>query len=186
MASTILVGDHVLVERASLAPATSWAPFLRYDEVHRRDIIVFYKPVIDPSGEHTPLVKRVIGIPGDRIHLRNGIVYLNGVAQNEPWAAQPTAANYNPFIDDFPAISPSPDLGATAAWSVAIPQSSTMATSKSSRQLLCHRRQSPELARQPLLGLRPPAKHRRTSPVRLLVHRNPGVRRRYPIAIRKR
>src|ERR1700679_569739 len=92
MASTLLVGDHVMVEREGLAPDSQWAPFLHYREVHRGDVIVFYKPVEQPNGEHIFLVKRVIGIPGDRIHLRNGIVYLNGVAQNEPQAAKPTAA----------------------------------------------------------------------------------------------
>src|SRR5271155_4163071 len=95
MASTLLVGDHVMVEREGLAPAADWAPFLHYREVHRGDVIVFYKPVEQPNGEHIFLVKRVIGIPGDRIHLRNGIVYLNGVAQNEPQAAMP-ASDDNP------------------------------------------------------------------------------------------
>src|SRR6266481_9316214 len=95
MASTLLVGDHVLVERATLAPSTSWAHFLPYREVHRGEPIVFYKPFAEPNGEHIILVKRVIAIPGDRIHLRRGIVYLNGVAQVEPRATKPTIANYD-------------------------------------------------------------------------------------------
>jgi signal peptidase I len=121
MASTILVGDHVVVERANLAPAADWAPFLRYREVHRGDVVVFYKPAAEADGEHEPLVKRVIGIPGDRIHLRNGIVYLNGVAQDEPEAAKPTYANYDPYNDDFPAIAPSDGRGVTPEWSVLLP-----------------------------------------------------------------
>ena len=121
MASTLLVGDHVMVERENLAPATDWAPFVHYREIKRGDIIVFYKPVAQPNGEHIPLVKRVIGIPGDRIHLRNGIVYLNGVAQNEPQIAKPTAANYDPYVDDFPAIDPASEPGVTAEWSVSLP-----------------------------------------------------------------
>ena len=49
---------------------TKWAPFVYYRNVHRGDVIVFFKP-----GEpDLYLVKRVIGIPGDRIHLRNGVV----------------------------------------------------------------------------------------------------------------
>lgn len=118
MASTLLVGDHVVVERASLAPATSWAPFLRYDTVHRDDIIVFYTPFPEADGTCWTLVKRVIGVPGDRIHLRNGVVYRNGVAQTEPFATRPTAADYYAYIDDFPSVAPSPDIGATAEWSV--------------------------------------------------------------------
>ncbi|MGA8111731.1 MAG: signal peptidase I [Acidobacteriaceae bacterium] len=117
MASTLLVGDHVLVERANLAPAASWAPFVHYRQVHRDDIIVFYTPFLEADGQHWILVKRVIGIPGDCLHLHDGIIYRNGVAQNEPFAAQPTESDYNAYVDDFPSIAPSTDLGATPAWS---------------------------------------------------------------------
>jgi signal peptidase I len=120
MASTLLVGDHVVVERETLAPAPKWAPFMHYREVHRGDIVVFYKPTEEPNGEHIFVVKRVIGIPGDHIHLRNGIIYLNGVAQDEPHAAKPTSANYDPYVDDFPSVDPSAEPGVTAEWSVLI------------------------------------------------------------------
>jgi signal peptidase I len=121
MASTLLVGDHVMVERENLAPAADWAPFVHHREIRRGDIIVFYKPVAQPNGEHIPLVKRVIGIPGDRIHLRNGIVYLNGVAQDEPQAAKPSADNYDPYVNDFPSIDPASEPEVTAEWSVSLP-----------------------------------------------------------------
>src|ERR1700733_3852816 len=106
MEKTLLVGDHVLVDRITLAPPTAWAPFLHYRDVRRGDIIVFFKP-----GEpDLYLVKRVVGIPGDHIHLVNGIVYLNGVAQNEPQAAKPDENDGNPnhaFLpsrDAFPRV----------------------------------------------------------------------------------
>src|ERR1700761_7931506 len=102
MASTLLTGDHVLVERESLAPAAKWAPFIPYRDVRRGDVIVFYKPVVERNGEHSFLVKRVIGVPGDHIHLRNGIVFLNGVAQVEPQAAKPGEGFYDPYVNDFP------------------------------------------------------------------------------------
>jgi signal peptidase I len=121
MASTLLVGDHVLVERATLAPPTSWAPFLPYRTVHRGEPIVFYKPFPEPTGEHIILVKRVIGVPGDRIHLRRGIVYLNGLEQVEPRAAKPSAANYDPYRDDFPSIPSANIPGVTAQWSLDLP-----------------------------------------------------------------
>ncbi len=121
MASTLLVGDHVLVERETLAPAAKWAPFLHYREVRRGDVVVFYKPTEQPNGDHPFLVKRVIGIPGDRLHLRNGIVYLNGVAQDEPEAAKPTAANYDAYVNDFPAVDPSAERGVTPEWSALMP-----------------------------------------------------------------
>jgi signal peptidase I len=100
MENTLLIGDHVVVDRITLAPPTSWAPFVHYRPVHRGDVIVFMKP-----HSETPdmiLVKRAIGVPGDRIHLRQGVVYLNGVAQNEPYALQPTDGDLIPFRDDFP------------------------------------------------------------------------------------
>src|SRR5271156_4983240 len=127
MASTLLVGDHVVVERETLAPAAKWAPFMPYREVHRGDIVVFYKPTVEPNGEHIFLVKRVIGTPGDHIRLRNGIVYLNGVAQNEPETSKPddTDGNpnhaYNPYRDDFPSVTPSPESGLTATWALDLP-----------------------------------------------------------------
>jgi signal peptidase I len=104
MASTLLTGDHVLVERQTLAPAAKWAPFLPYRDVRRGDVIVFYKPVEERNGNHIFLVKRVIGIPGDHIHLRNGVVYLNGVAQVEPQTAKPGGTFYDPYVNDFPSI----------------------------------------------------------------------------------
>src|ERR1700754_2201811 len=64
MVKTLLIGDHVLVDRISLAPAAEWAPFTHYRDVHRGDVIVFLKP-----GEPDLfLVKRAIALPGDRIH----------------------------------------------------------------------------------------------------------------------
>jgi signal peptidase I len=121
MASTILVGDHVLVERVSLAPSSSLAPFISYRDVRRGEPIVFYKPILEPDGQEMILVKRVIGIPGDRIHLRHGIVYLNGVPQVEPQAAKITSANYDPYRDDFPSIPSTNVFGVTAEWSLDLP-----------------------------------------------------------------
>ncbi len=117
MEKTLLIGDHVLVDRVTLAPPTTWAPFVPYRNVKRGDIIVFFKP-----GEpDLYLVKRVVGVPGDRIHLRNGIVYLNGQPQNEPLADKPTDANYFPYRDDFPAIAPNEASDVTASWALDLP-----------------------------------------------------------------
>jgi signal peptidase I len=122
MASTLLVGDHILAERATLAPAGSWSSLLFYRDVHRGDIIIFHKP-IEENGEYAILVKRVIGIPGDRIHLRNGVLFLNGIAQNEPWATRPTPADARPYADNFPSLAPSMDEDVTAEWFVQLPSS---------------------------------------------------------------
>jgi signal peptidase I len=122
MASTLLVGDHVLVDRASLAPAASGPRIIPYRALRRGEPVVFYKPLLEPDGSNLIMVKRVIAIPGDRIHLRNGIVYLNGVPQTEPQAAQPTAANFDAYRDDFPSIPPDNVPGVTATWALDLPQ----------------------------------------------------------------
>jgi len=128
MEKTLLIGDHVLVDRIALAPPTKWAPFVYYRDVRRGDIIVFLKP--NPETPDLYLVKRAIGIPGDHIHLRNGIVYLNGVAQDEPLAGKPSFDGdpqhaYNPYRDDFPSIPPPPmeigPGGLTASWALDLP-----------------------------------------------------------------
>jgi signal peptidase I len=107
MENTLLIGDHLLVDRVTLAPPTSWAPLVHYRTVQRGDIIVFLKP--NPESPDLILVKRVIGLPGDRVHLSHGTVYLNGVAQDEPLAVQPRDDGnpehaYIPYRDDFPAV----------------------------------------------------------------------------------
>jgi signal peptidase I len=122
MASTLLVGDHVLVDRTAFAPATRWASFLPYREVKRDDIVVFYKPVEESDGEHMTLVKRVVGLPGDRLRLVGGVLYRNGIAQSDAHATKPPYANFNPYRDDFPAIAPGDDPNITARWSVELQQ----------------------------------------------------------------
>src|ERR1700761_1808713 len=121
MASTLLVGDHVLVERQTLAPPSKWARFLPYREVRRGDVIVFYKPVEEQDGEHMFLVKRVIAIPGDHLHLRNGVVYLNGTTQKQPEKASPVSvAYYDPYVNDFPSGDPTLEPNVSPEWSLSL------------------------------------------------------------------
>lgn len=100
MEHTLLVGDFLLVNKQIFAPAGGPHSFSRYllpyRDVQRGDIVVFHHP--DPPL----LVKRVVGVPGDRIRIEDGRVTVNGVSQNEPYAAfEPAAAS--PFRDNFPA-----------------------------------------------------------------------------------
>ena len=125
MQNTLLIGDHVVVDRTTLAPPTKWAPFVHYRPVQRGDVIVFYKP--NPESPDLILVKRCIGIPGDHIHLLRGVVYVNGVAQNEPHAIQPVEGlepphGLDPYRDNFPDITPSPEDGnLTELWRQDLP-----------------------------------------------------------------
>ena len=114
MEKTLLVGDHLLVDRITLAPPTRWMPLVRYREPRRGDVVVFFKP----GNPDTFLVKRLIAIPGDHIHLRNGVVILNGVAQNEPYARLWPEDTYSPYIDDFPSVSPFDSGDVTSEWAV--------------------------------------------------------------------
>ncbi len=126
MVKTLLIGDHVLVDRITIVPPTHWMPFVHYRDIRRGDIIVFLKPSPEPDGEYIPLVKRVVGIPGDRIHLRGGVLYRNDVAQNEPYAGMPASDGdpndaYQPYRDDFPAIPTSMGNDVTATWALDLP-----------------------------------------------------------------
>lgn len=97
MEHTLLVGDFLLVNKQIYAPSGGLARWLMpYREVKRGDIVVFHHP------EHPYLVKRVVGLPGDRLRIEDGRVTVNGAAINEPYAAFEPAAN-NPARDDFPA-----------------------------------------------------------------------------------
>lgn len=124
MENTLLIGDHVVVDRVTLSPPTTWAPFVHYRPVHRGDVIVFMKP--NPETPDLILVKRAIGVPGDHIHLVHGVVYVNGVAQKEPYALQPSDDGdpnhfYQPYRDDFPTVTPGPDEQLTELWRVELP-----------------------------------------------------------------
>jgi signal peptidase I len=126
MEKTLLVGDHLLVDRITLAPPSKWMPLVYYREPKRGDVVVFLKPVPDLDADGRPqylfLVKRLIGVPGDHIHLRNGIVIINGVAQAQPHAQPTTPENHTDFLDEFPSIPPYPQPGATPeTWAVDFP-----------------------------------------------------------------
>jgi len=98
MENTLLIGDHVFVNRVQFAPATYWTgPLLPYREIRRGDIVVF----LHPAEPGLYVVKRIMGIPGDRIHLRDGVVYRNGERLDEPYVIHKTDG-YNPYRDNFP------------------------------------------------------------------------------------
>jgi len=116
MENTLLIGDHLFVNRLGFAPRTSWmGPLLPYREIRRGDVIVF----LSPAEENKHLVKRVIGIPGDRIHLRQGIVYRNGERLNEAYVIHTRPGDNDPYRDEFPAA---PAYGATQEWQESLPQ----------------------------------------------------------------
>ena len=98
MEDTLLIGDHLLVDKLSYAPAGPLSKhLLPYDDVRRGDIIVFRYPV-DISQT---FVKRAIGVPGDRIRLVNKQLILNGKAVTEPYVYHKTEY-IDSYRDNFP------------------------------------------------------------------------------------
>jgi signal peptidase I len=127
MEKTLLVGDHLVVDRITLSPPTKWMPLVHYREPRRGDIVVFIKPVPDLDADGNPqyliLVKRLIGVPGDHIHLHDGVVILNGVAQNLPKDGDDSPGNPSEreYLDEFPSIPPAMNASATTDWAVDFP-----------------------------------------------------------------
>jgi len=118
MEDEMLIGDHVFVNREQFAPPTHWmGPLLPYRDIRRGDVAVF----LSPEEKGLFVVKRVIGIPGDRIHLRDGAVYRNGQKLDEPYVEH-KVGNYDPYRDNFPAVPPSEMYGVTSEdWQLTLP-----------------------------------------------------------------
>ena len=87
-----------------------WSRLLPYRKIRRGDVVVFHYPV-NPAQD---FVKRVVGVPGDRVRLINKRVFVNGVPQDEGYVQFITKLR-NPYRDDFPRTD-SPDYGVDARW----------------------------------------------------------------------
>lgn len=113
MEDTLLIGDHVFVNREQFAPKTQWlGPLLPYRDIKRGDIVVF----LSPAEPGLYVVKRIIGIPGDRIHLRDGVVYRDGEKLTEPYVMHKGPNPYDPYRDNFPAVAPSEAYNVSPDW----------------------------------------------------------------------
>ncbi|MBM3726283.1 MAG: signal peptidase I [Acidobacteria bacterium] len=98
MEDTLLIGDHLLVDKLAFAPPGPISRYiLPYTDVKRGDIIVFRYPV----NIRDTFVKRVIGMPGDRIRIVNKQVFLNGTALPEPYKYHKTEY-IDSYRDNFP------------------------------------------------------------------------------------
>jgi signal peptidase I, bacterial type len=98
METTLMPDQYVLVDK--LTPR--WAPY------SRGDIVVFEPPETWSSGGGVPFIKRIIGLPGDNVELRDGLVYVNGIKLVEPYIFE---ENGVPQTTD-------PQLGGQSVWVV--------------------------------------------------------------------
>jgi signal peptidase I len=113
MENTLLIGDHVFVNRVMFAPRTKWLdPIMPYRQIKDGDIFVF----LSPEEQGLYVVKRVMGVPGDHIHLRDGVVYRNGQKLDEPYVIHSDPDAYNPYAKNFPAVSPTDGNAVTMDW----------------------------------------------------------------------
>jgi signal peptidase I len=112
MERTLLVGDRLLVNKLAYGADL---PFTDHrlpgiEHPHRGDIIVFKYPV----DRHINFIKRVVGVPGDTLAMRDGTLVVDGVAQTEPYAVH-TAIPADPSDDEFRWQRPYIVHGATLA-----------------------------------------------------------------------
>jgi len=99
MENTLLIGDHLFVDKLAYSPyGAAGKHFLPYEDVHRGDVIVFRYPA-DITKDY---VKRVIGVPGDHLRLKDGVLQLNGHAVSEPYVIQSRPGTYDEYRDNFP------------------------------------------------------------------------------------
>jgi signal peptidase I len=110
MENTLLIGDYLLVDKLRYGGGGIGDSIMPYSRVRRGDIIVFRYPV-DPK-QH--FVKRVVGVPGDRVRLINRRVYVNGSPLQESYVRY-TSRVHDLFRDEFPRLDV-PAFGMEGAW----------------------------------------------------------------------
>jgi signal peptidase I len=118
MKPTLQVGDHLLVNKFIFGGRGAWyEKLLPYRPIRRGDILVFKYPFDD----HPHYVKRVIGIPGDRIRIVDQKVFVNGEPLNEQSYVKHDPAASDPFGDNFPPRdSYSVEIGLRPEWAAKI------------------------------------------------------------------
>lgn len=105
MENTLLVGDHIFVNKFLYGyhiPFTK-GRVLSFTHPKRGDIVVF----VFPEDKSKDFIKRVVGIPGDTVEVREKVLYVNGKAQSEPYARYADGALIDTFVrqrDNLPPV----------------------------------------------------------------------------------
>lgn len=119
MENTILIGDHLIV---TLLGYDVGIPFTEHHvslwrNPKRQQIIVFEAP--PEAAQNEDFIKRVIGVPGDAINIRQGIVYVNGQRLDEPYVHRDPSDAASP-VENFPPTGDNLFEGITPQWAIAL------------------------------------------------------------------
>ena len=100
MEDSLLIGDHLLVDKLAYAPEGAISQYLLpYQDVERGDIVVFRYPI----DLHQTFVKRIVGVPGDRIRIDGKELWINGRRADEPYVVH--KSDYvDAYRDNFPSV----------------------------------------------------------------------------------
>jgi len=105
MQPSILRGDRIFVDSYS-----------KNGSPQEGDVVV----CLSPAAPSIVTVKRIIGVPGDRIHLREGAVYRNGEKLDEAYVIHKGPVRYDPYRDNFPQVPPSDAFNVFPNWQLAM------------------------------------------------------------------
>ncbi len=86
MLPTVQLQDRVMLNRF----------IYRFKEPQRGDVVMFQPP--ESLNSPTPFLKRVIGLPGETVEMKNNKVYINGKSLVEPYVAEPLNYHYGPVV----------------------------------------------------------------------------------------
>ena len=100
MEDSLLIGDHLLVDKLAYAPEGAISQYLLpYQDVERGDIVVFRYPI----DLHQTFVKRIVGVPGDRLRIVEKDLWVNGKEAEEPYVVFKSDF-VDPYRDNFPSV----------------------------------------------------------------------------------
>ena len=105
MIPSMLIGDWLFVNKLRFGPHVPFSNINLpgYAEPARYDIVVFQSPPqVDQSWDPTPtLVKRLVGLPGDTLHMRDAKLFVNGIEQRQGYGANSEPGDPNEVSELF-------------------------------------------------------------------------------------
>lgn len=91
MLPTLKIGDRLIIDKISFE-------IKGINDIQRGDIVVFHPPAVVKTKDDIPLIKRVIGLPGETVSIKNGTVFINGESINEPYILEKPLTDFKPYV----------------------------------------------------------------------------------------